>query len=228
MTVFWVVPLDPTAESVEAAYLDFSRPACAAFERQGVKRVVGVSAIGRGTTLNAGLVSASLAMDELIASTGVSYRALTMPSFMDNILRQVEPIREQGLFFSPISGASKRPTCATRDIAVKAAELLLDRSWEGVADVPVLGPEDVSFNDMARIMSDVLGKPVRFQQIPGETFKATLMERGMSEAMAQGSLEMLLAKDRGLDNAEPRTAQSTTPTTFRQWCEEVLKPAVLG
>jgi uncharacterized protein YbjT (DUF2867 family) len=94
--------------------------------------------------------------------------------------------------------------------------------------VPVLGPEDLSFNDMARIMSDVLGKPVRFQQIPGETFKATLMERGMSEAMAQGSLEMLLAKDRGLDNAEPRTAQSTTPTTFRQWCEEVLKPAVLG
>ena len=27
-------------------------------------------------------------------------------------------------------------------------------------------------------------------------------------------------------NAEPRTPESTTPTTFRQWCEEVLKPAV--
>jgi len=37
-----------------------------------------------------------------------------------------------------------------------------------------------------------------------------------------------VAKNEGLDNAEPRTAGSTTPTSFRQWCREVLKPAVLG
>ena len=30
-SVFWVVPLDPHAESVDAAYVDFTRPACAAF-----------------------------------------------------------------------------------------------------------------------------------------------------------------------------------------------------
>jgi hypothetical protein len=39
---------------------------------------------------------------------------------------------------------------------------------------------------------------------------------------------MMVAKDQGLDNAEPRTPQSTTPTSFRQWCLEVLKPAVLA
>ena len=48
-TVFWLVPPDPKAESVEAAYVGFSRPACAAFKSQGVKRVVGISALGRGT-----------------------------------------------------------------------------------------------------------------------------------------------------------------------------------
>jgi hypothetical protein len=62
--------------------VDFTRPACDAFKRHEVKRVVGVSALGRGVAGNAGLVSGSLAMDDLIASTGVSYRALTMPSFM--------------------------------------------------------------------------------------------------------------------------------------------------
>jgi hypothetical protein len=50
----------------------------------------------------------------------------------------------------------------------------------------------------------------------------------MSEAMARGMVEMALAKDQGLDNAEPRTPQATTPTSFRQWCEEVLKPALLA
>ena len=49
-----------------------------------------------------------------------------------------------------------------------------------------------------------------------------------SEAMAQGIADMMVAKNEGLDNAEPRTPQSATPTSFRQWCEQVLKPAVLA
>jgi uncharacterized protein YbjT (DUF2867 family) len=139
--------------------VDFSRPACEAFTSQGIKRVVGVSALGRGTpwAANAGLVTASLAMDDLIASTGVSYRALMMPSFMDNVLRQVEAIKHQGAFFSPVSADRKLPSCATRDVAAVAARLLLDDSWSGQGGVPVLGPEDLSFNDMAQIMSEVLG-----------------------------------------------------------------------
>jgi uncharacterized protein YbjT (DUF2867 family) len=226
--VFWLVPPDLRAESLEAVYVDFSRPACEAFESQGIKRVVGVSALGRGTpwAASAGLVSASLAMDDLIASTGVSYRALTMPSFMDNVIRQVDAIKNQGMFFSPIAADRKLPTCATRDIAAVAAELLLDDSWSGQGSVPVLGPEDLSFDDMARIMSEALGTPVRFQQIPGEAYRASLVDRGMSDAMAQATLDMMVAKDNGIDNAEPRTPQSTTPTSFRQWCEDVLEPAV--
>jgi uncharacterized protein YbjT (DUF2867 family) len=228
--VFWLVPPDPHAESVEAAYVDFTRPATEALRSQGVKRVVGVSALGRGTVMarNAGFVTASLKMDDLIASTGAGYRALTMPSFMDNILRQVGAIKSHGMFFSPISGDRKLPSVATRDIASVAAKLLLDPSWSGNGSVPVMGPEDLSFNDMAQVMSEVLGKSVRFQQIPGEAFKARLTGSGMSEAMAQGMLDMATAKNDGLDNAEPRTPESTTPTTFRQWCEEVLKSAVLA
>jgi uncharacterized protein YbjT (DUF2867 family) len=226
--VFWLVPPDFRADSVEAVYVDFSRPACEAFKSRGIDRVVGVSALGRGTpwAASAGLVSGSLAMDDQIASTGVSYRALTMPSFMDNIMRQVDAIKNQGVFFSPIAADRKLPTCATRDIAAVAAKLLLDDSWSGQASVPVLGPDDLSHDDMAQIMSEVLGRPVRFQQILREAYKAGLIDRGISEAMAQGMLDMMVAKDNGIDNAEPRTPESTTPTSFHQWCEDVLEPAV--
>jgi uncharacterized protein YbjT (DUF2867 family) len=165
-------------------------------------------------------------MDDMIASTGVNFRALTMPSFMDNIARQVTPIKTQGVFFSPISGDRRLPTCAIRDIAAVAAKLLLDPSWSGPGSVPVLGPEDLSFNDMALIMSDVLGKAVRFQQLDVTTYKAQLMKGGMSEAMAQGMLLMASAKNNGLDNAEPRTREATTPTTFRRWCTEELLPRI--
>ena len=228
--VFWLVPPDPYAGSVEAAYVDFTRPACDTFKRHEVRRVVGISALGRGTAVagHAGLVTASLAMDDLIASSGVSYRALTMPSFMDNLLRQTEPIKNRGVFVTPISGDRKLPSCATRDIAVVAARLLLDNSWSGASHVAVLGPQDLSFNDMAQIMSEILGKPVRYQQISAQALKDRLAGAGMSDAMAQGTVDMMVAKDQGLDNAEPRTPESTTPTTFGQWCQETLKPAVLA
>ncbi len=226
--VFWLVPPDPHAVTAEAAYVDFTRPAADAFKRHGVQRVVGISALGRGTPVagRAGLVTASLAMDDLIAASGVSYRALTMPSFMDNLLGQAESIKNQGVFRLPIDGDRKLPACATRDIAATAARLLTDDSWDGTGHVAVLGPEDLSANDMARIMSEVLGTPVRYQQIPVEALKSRLTGFGMSDAMAQAMADMMTAKNEGLDNGEPRTPESTTPSTFRQWCEDTLKSAV--
>ena len=41
-------------------------------------------------------------MDDLLASTGAGFRALLMPSFMDNVLRQTEAIKHQGMFFSTV------------------------------------------------------------------------------------------------------------------------------
>ncbi len=227
-SVFWVVPPDPRAASAETAYVDFARPAAKALRQQGVKRVVGVSALGRGTPwgAHAGLATASFAVDDLIASSGVSYRALTMPSFMDNLLRQVEPITKNGVFSLPIDGDRKLPSAATCDVARVAARLLLDHYWTGVASVPVLGPEDLSYNDMARVLSEVLGRPVRFEQISNDAFKARLMGRGMSDAMAQGNVDMWIAKGNGIDNAVKRTPESSTPTTFRDWASQILRARV--
>ncbi len=226
--VFWLPPPNPKAASLEAAYVDFTRPAAEAIREQGVRRVVSVSALGRGTPLagHAGLVTASLAMDDVLAATGAHFRALVMPSFMDNLLRQKDAIRDQGMFFSTIAAGRRAPTCATRDIAAAAARLLLDDSWSGQAEVPVLGPADLSNDEMAQILSEVLGKPVRYQQIPLDAFKARLRQNGMSEAFVQSYADMMSAKDQGLDNAAPRTPETSTPTSFRQWCEEVLKPVL--
>ncbi|MEV0564025.1 hypothetical protein [Dactylosporangium sp. NPDC050588] len=149
-----------------------------------------------------------------------------LPSFMDNLLDQAASLRDQGVLRSTLAGDLAVPTCATRDIAAVAARLLLDRAWTGTGSVAVLGPEDLSFTDMARILSDVLGRPVRYERTPPDAFKAVLLGHGASEPMAQAMVDMFLAKDAGLDNAEPRTPATATPTTFRQWCEEVLKPAL--
>ena len=145
---------------------------------------------------------------------------------MEDTARQAESIKDKGLFTSPIAGDRKLPTVATRDIAAAASRLLLDASWSGAGEVPLLGPEDLSYNDVAEIMSQVLGKDVRFQQITFEAYKDRFVRLGMSDAMAQGYADMAWAKNEGLDNDVQRTPENSTPTSFRQWCEEVLKPAV--
>jgi uncharacterized protein YbjT (DUF2867 family) len=228
--VFWLAPADPKAASVMAAYVDFTRPAAAALKAQGVKRVVAVTALGRGSPLagKAGYVTGSLAMDDLIADTGVAFRGLASPSFMDNIARQAAAIRDLGNFFMPISGDLKLPSVATRDIAAVAARWLLDDNWTDKSEVPVLGPEDISFNDMAGIITDVLDKPVSCQQISFDAYKARFIQFGFSDAMAQGMTDMAWAKDQGLDLTAPRRPENSTPTSFRQWCEDTLKPALLG
>src|SRR5262245_3558290 len=117
---------------------------------------------------------------------------------MENLLWQVEPIRRQGVFSYPLGGDVRKPTCAALDIAAVAVHLLRDRSWTGQGGVGVHGPEDLSFNGMARIMTEVLGKPIRFQEVAGPAYKSPLMQHGFSEAFAQGIVDMFAEVGHGI------------------------------
>ncbi|WP_242887958.1 NAD(P)H-binding protein [Actinomadura litoris] len=184
--VFWLVPPDAST-TPEEAYSGFTRPAARALAVHGVGHVVGVSALGRGTpqAARAGLVTASLAMDDLIAGSGAAYRALAAPSFFENLLEEVDSIREQGVFTDTVAADRPAPLVAAADIAARAADLLLDRSWTGVGSVPVPGPQDLSPNDMARIMTEELGRPVRYRRRPLEELRSAMLAHGLNEAFVE-------------------------------------------
>jgi uncharacterized protein YbjT (DUF2867 family) len=222
-SVFWLVPPNPSVENSMDYYLDFTRPACQAIKSLGVKRVIGVSSMGREFGKNAGLLSPAFAMDNLIERSGVSYRSLRMPFFLENILHQLGAIKNQGMFFMANTGDRKLVTCATRDIATVAAKLLLDESWSGQDSVPVFSPDPLTPNDMARVMSEVLERPIRFQQISLADNKANLIQFG-TEAWAQDYMDMVNAQNEGIYDNDVRSGQPAA-TSFRQWCEEVLMPA---
>ncbi len=226
--VFWLPIGDPGAESAEAAFVDMSRPAAEAIGRHGVKHVVSVSALGRGWPRDAGHATASIHMDDMLAGTGAAFRALACPSLMDNTLRQVASIRDRGVFYGPAPDDSEARLVATRDVAAAAAALLEDRSWSGARTLPLLGPEDLTWDEQARIMSDVLGTPVTYREMSMDDLRSMMLRGGASEGMAQAMVAMAVAKVEGIDQATPRRPENTTPTRFRTWCEEVLEPAVQG
>jgi len=223
-SLFWVAPPSFQVDNVKERYLRFAHTAIEAARAQGLQRIVGVSSLGRHLGRSAGVISASHAQDALFESSGIAYRALWNPGFMENMLRQLPALKHQGAFFQPSKPDLKIPHAAGRDIAASAAKLLLDPSWRGAGGLAVLGPQDLSPDDQAAILTEVLGKPIRFQPVSGAAYKQTLLQHGASEAMAQSLVEMYAAIDDGLYNSEPRTPESATPTSFRQWCEEVLRP----
>ena len=224
--VFWLVVTDFKAKVPETSYVDFSRAGCEAFKSHHVKRVVGVTALGRGWKKDAGPLTASMAMDDMIASTGVSYRAIACPTHMENLLRQAGTIHAHSVFTGPEPANVKSPIVSTRDIADMAARLLREESWGGFKEVPILGPEDLSNNDMAAIMSEVLQKPIRYQETPITDHYSMWIKRGLSERMAQAMVNMRIAKIEGIDRSVKRTSENSSPTTFGTWCEEVLKPSL--
>ncbi|GJF30516.1 NmrA family transcriptional regulator [Kitasatospora sp. NE20-6] len=225
--VLWLVPPNPRADDIHDHYLDFTRAACDAFKARGVERVVGVTSLGRAYGKPAGLLSPAFAMDDMIESAGVNYRALAMPFFMENLLGQVEAIKAQGMFFLANSADRPLAVVATRDIAAVAADLLSDGSWNGQATVPVVG-DTLSPDAMAQVLSEVLERPVRFQRVDEQAYRATMMQYGLSEAWAQGLVDMAAAQNDGIYDAEQEAPASPAPTDFRRWCQDVFKPAFLA
>jgi uncharacterized protein YbjT (DUF2867 family) len=225
--MFWLVPPPGFrhAGRAERYYLDFTRPACQAIASQGT-RVAGISTLGHGYQGQAGLLSAALAMDRLIAGTGAAYRALALPFFMENLLRQAQEIAEEGTFSMANAADRPLPTIATRDIAAAAAALLLDTSWGGQASVPLTGPDNLTPEGMAEVISGTLGRTIRYRQVPVADYQATLLRRGASHEMAQDFADMTGAQNDGIYDAEPRDPNSATATSFRQWCLDTLKPAI--
>ncbi|MFI1561909.1 hypothetical protein ACH4ZX_02380 [Streptomyces sp. NPDC020490] len=76
-------------------------------------------------------------------------------------------------------------------------------------------------------MSEVLGRPVRYRQATLGDYREAMIRHGASEASAQGLVDMAVAQNNGAYDEEHRTAPPA-PTSFRRWCEEVLRSAVLS
>ena len=223
--LFWLIPPNPQAPSAEVHYLNFARAARAGVARHGVGHVVGVSSAGHGWPKPAGVLSAAFAMDDELAASGAAYRGLGLPFYMENLLRQLDAIRNRGAF--SLTGAGDHPLAmiATRDIASTAAGLLTDLSWNGQENSPVFGPDRLTPDGVAEVMSQELGRPIAYQRVSIADYGSLLRSQGADEQTVKDVTDAFVAHDDGIYDADWSRA-TITGTDFRTWCREVLKPRV--
>lgn len=224
--MFWCIPQSHTQDDVLDYYLKFTKAAAIAIRQTQISRVVTVSSGGKGLAKNAGAISALHAMEDLLNETGVAMRHLRCGNFMENFLWQTGAIAHQGKFFYPLAGDYPIPMVATADIALIASQWLMKRDWSEQKGIAVHGAENLSLNQSAEIFSDVLDKPVQFQQVSPATYYESMLKHGSSPAFAQSLVDLFAEVGNGIYEAEPRTAETTTLITLEQWVNKVMVPAL--
>jgi NAD(P)H dehydrogenase (quinone) len=115
-----------------------------------------------------------------------AFRALAMPVtflraawFLDNVAWDVTAAREQGVlrsFLQPLDKAF--PMVAARDVG-RTAALLLQQEWAATRVVELEGPRRVSPNDLAATFAHVLGRSVRAESVPRDTWDRLFRDQGM-------------------------------------------------
>jgi uncharacterized protein YbjT (DUF2867 family) len=150
--------------------------------------------------------------------------------FFENHLSAIGMIQMMGLYGGALKADMQIPMIATRDIAAYAAERLLKLDFNGKQSQDLLGQRDLSMNEVAAIIARAVNKPdLRYAQFPYDQMQQVLIQMGTTPKTAAYVIEMFHAFNSGMVVAtEPRSAETSTPTSFETFAREVFVPAYQG
>ncbi|HEV8039545.1 MAG TPA: NmrA family NAD(P)-binding protein [Bryobacteraceae bacterium] len=161
----------PEARAVAAALrsaIDAARPA----------RVVYLSTIGAQATRSNLLTQHSI-IEQVLGDLSVPICFLRPAWFMENSSWDVAPAAKTGVFPSFLQPLDKPvPMVATADIGCVAAELI-QTTWSARRVVELEGPHRVTPEEIAATFADLLGRPVRTEAVPRETWESLFQSQGM-------------------------------------------------
>jgi uncharacterized protein YbjT (DUF2867 family) len=191
-----------------------------AAKRAGTRHIVKFSAMGAGDP-GAEILRQHGETDAMLVSSGVPYTILQPNSFYQNMLWSAGSIRERGEFYLPLRDA-RLSLVDVRDIASVAMAVLTEAGHEGKT-YEITGPESLSFVDVAATLSKVLGKPVRYVDVPPEAAKQAMLAAGMPEWNAAAVTELYGAFATGRYGRTTDIVQRITgkpPISFEQFVRD--------
>jgi len=229
--VFLMVPPNPAVADFRAWQKGIVEIYAAAVRESGVARAVTLSSIGAGLSSGTGPILGLHYLEEaLTAIKGLSAVHLRPAFFMENHLHSIPAIRATGGMITPLRPDLPMPMIATQDIAGVAAQVLQENGVPGASTREVLGPRDVTMQDVARILGRAIGQPdLPYAQAPYEAAEKAMMGAGMSASVAGLMTEMERGFNEGRIKAlEQRSPSNFTPTTIEEFARTVFAPAYVG
>src|SRR5437868_379265 len=222
--LFWLVGMDYSAANVRARYNQFADAASGALRRHPHLRIVHLSSVGAQLPDRTGPIKGLYDTEQKLNTAGKDVIHLRANYFMENVLSSLPTIAADGAIYSTAPGSVTAEQIATADIAEAAAHYLL-RGPRGHHAVDIFGPENISFDQVAATVGEAIGKPVRHVQIPPDALKNALTSAGLSADLAAQLLELQQAMSDGMLRAVVGDLRWKGKSTFRQFANEVIKPA---
>jgi uncharacterized protein YbjT (DUF2867 family) len=144
---------------------------------------------------------------------------------MENSVWDVAPARKGVIpsFLQPLD--KPVPMVASADIGRSAAELLQE-TWSGHRVVELEGPQRVTPNEIASTFAHLLGRPVKGEVVPRETWESLFKSQGMRNPTPR--IQMLDAFNEGwieFEGGEVRSRKGniTLQTVLRTLIERESK-----
>jgi uncharacterized protein YbjT (DUF2867 family) len=130
-------------------------------------------------------------------------------------------VKEQGALFLPM-GDGKDTPIDPRDIAAVAVKVLTTPGHAGKV-YELTGPEFLSFAEMLRTMSTVVGKPLKYVDVPEATARGGMLAAGVPPAVADSVLRYFAGVKAGkIYPPTPTVAEllGRPARTFEQWAKD--------
>jgi uncharacterized protein YbjT (DUF2867 family) len=229
--VYAMNPPNHSAPDVRAYQEEVNDTLAAAIRKSGVTHVVALSSIGADKPDKVGPVIGLHTLEKKLgAIAGLNAFFLRAGYFMENMLPQVGVIQSLGIVAGPLRPDLPVAMIATRDIGAAVADILLKLDFAGKQAHELLGARDVTYSEVARVVSAAIGKPdLAYKQLPVAQLKPAMMQMGLSPNMADLLLEMSDSLNSGyMKPQEARSPRNTTPTTIETFVAEIFVPAYRG
>lgn len=210
--VFLVGPPSSNLVSLERKAVD-------EIKRSGVKHLVKLSAMGGRAAIFPRQHAES---EDYIQSSAVTYTFLRPNGFMQNFVNyNSATINTQNAFYG-CQGEGKVSHIDIRYLAAVAVKVLTENGHEGKA-YTLTGPAALTNAEIAQILSDDLGREIRYVDLPPAQFKQALLGAGLKEWDADALIDLQrFYREGGASSVMPDAERllGRKPTSFEQFSRD--------
>ncbi|MGY0059219.1 NmrA family NAD(P)-binding protein [Streptomyces sp. LZ34] len=190
-------------------------------ERAGVRRIVTLSSSaavepGPGNVIG----NHHHELETEIEASGLAWTHVRPGAFASNALQWVAQIRKGDVVYGAYAQAHTAPIHEA-DIGAVAARALLGEDYAGQA--PVLsGPQSLTFAEQVAVIGEVLGRPLRYEEIPPEAAREAMTGGGVPAEIADTLLRLFEGAVGRPAEISPETERITgrPGRTFAQWASD--------
>lgn len=130
-----------------------------------------------------------LRVEEHLFESGLAYTILQPAAYMQNVLAGWDSIVNQGVYRVPYAVETRLGMVDLDDVAAAAAGVLTQGGHAG-ASYELAGPEALTQVEVAAILSQVLGRPVRAETTPRDVWQQRARAAGLGEYQVETLVKM--------------------------------------